>query len=41
MIKLVSVQLQVLSLYNNQLEGALPETWSNLINVSQLLPSSK
>ena len=27
-------QVQVLGLTNNQLEGSLPETWSNLTSVS-------
>lgn len=30
----ISVQLQVLALNGNQLMGSLPETWSNLTNVS-------
>ena len=37
MIKQGSVQSQVLGLNRNQLAGALPETWSNLTNVSHAL----
>lgn len=30
----VLVQMQELGMFNNQLQGALPESWSNLTNVS-------